>query len=308
MSAPIYSADELDVRGKGTFLAFDIGGTNIRTAIVNDGSVSTRCTAQWPVGRSPVEEIDFICNLARHLVDEAGARGLVRAVGMSMAGLLDGAGHVVSWPNRPSWNGLALRALFEERLILPIILEDDANSAAVAEWSFGAGRGFENLMVMTIGTGVGAGLILGGRLFRGTRGWAGELGHIIMDPGGPECPCGRRGCLQALASGRSLEMAAKAMKAAALDGERGASGGLEVSGFWLGLAVANAVNLLDLEAVVIVGGLSALGGSWWSTLEETLRSNLLNGESRAFVLKRGQLADTAGLLGAAKLAQLSVDG
>lgn len=308
MSAPIYSVDELNVRGEGTFLAFDIGGTNIRIAIVNDGRVCTRCAAQWPAALSPVEEVSFICDLARYVVDEAGARGLVRAVGISMAGLLDGMGHVVSWPNRPSWNGLALRALLEERLILPVILEDDANSAAVAEWSFGAGRGFENLMVMTIGTGVGAGLILGGRLFRGTHGWAGELGHIIMDPGGPECPCGRRGCLQALASGRSLERAAKGMKAPALGDEREASGGVEACGFWLGLAAANTVNLLDLEAVVIVGGLSALGGSWWSALEKTLRSNLLNGESRAIVLRRGQLADTAGLLGAAKLAQLSVDG
>jgi glucokinase len=129
---------------------------------------------------------------------------------------------------------------------------------ALAEWQFGAGRGYQNLLVLMAGTGVGCGLILNGSLFRGSNGWAGGLGHQVVLPDGLECPCGRRGCLQTLASGRALERSAASRNlpdAASLS--RAAEGGqawaieeIAACGGWLGLAAANVVNLLDVEAVI----------------------------------------------------------
>ncbi len=295
---------------EGTVVAgLDIGGTQVRAALARGRQIVASQATTWPSGCSAVEEVHFIADLVLGLARETGLAE-VRAVGVSLAALMNPDGVVVEWPNRPSWRGLAVRPLLEARLGLPIAIEDDANAAALAEWAFGAGQGFRHVLVMMVGTGVGAGLILDGRLFRGRHGWAGELGHQVMLPDGPPCPCGLRGCLQVLASGRALERAAvergladgPALVAAAGRGEAWAGEVLAASGRWIGLAAANAVNLLDLEAVVIGGGLSGLGPPWWPAIEAALRANMLNPAHRDVVLRRAALPDTAGVLGAVGLA------
>lgn len=291
-------------------LGLDIGGTQARAALADERQIIASRAVRWPPDLSPRDEVFFVADLALRLAAESGAAGLVRAAGVSLAALVDDAGAVADWPNRPSWRGLPFRALLEERLALPSIIEDDANAAALAEWKYGAGREYQNFMMMTVGTGVGAGLILDGRLHRGRHGWAGELGHVVVLPGGPACPCGHRGCLQTVASGRALERAgaerglpdAEAVAAAARGGEGWAVEELAACGRWLGLAAANAVNLLDLEAVVVGGGLSTLGGPWWSAVGDTLRANLVNGEHRRVDLVKAALPETAGLWGAVGLA------
>jgi glucokinase len=291
-------------------VGLDIGGTNVRAALANDGRIVAIQSARWPPDLAAADEVMFAADLALALIDQTGARGAVRAAGVSLAALVDGDGTVVQWPNRPAWRGLAVRALLEARLALPIVVEDDANAAALAEWTFGAAQGYQHVLVIMAGTGIGAGLILDGRLFRGRHGWAGELGHIVVLPDGPDCACGRRGCLQTVASGRALERiaaahgqpGATAIGDAAARGEAWARAALADCGRWLGLAAANVVNLLDLDAVVIGGGLSALGPPWWPALEAGLESNLLNATLRRVVLRRAALPDSAGLLGAVSLA------
>lgn len=293
-----------------TVVGLDIGGTNVRAALAVGGQIVARRSARWPEEATPAGEVDFAADLALALIEQSAPDGRASAAGVALAALLDEAGVVVQWPNRPAWRGLAVRALLEERLGLPVAIEDDANAAALAEWTFGAGQGRQHLIVIMAGTGIGAGLILGGRLFRGRRGWAGELGHLVVLPGGPECACGRRGCLQAVASGRALERSAAArglasaadIGAAAARGEAWAQRAVEECGRWLGLATANVVNLLDLEAVVIGGGLTALGAPWWSAIDAALRSNLLNADQRDISLRPAALPDDAGLLGAVGLA------
>lgn len=264
----------------------------------------------WTQGRAPLEELDLIATMAQGLLAEAGGASPV-AAGCALAALVDQAGTVVQWPNRPAWQGLPFRCLLEERLAVPLVVEDDANAAAVAEWQFGAAQGYAHALVMMVGPGVGAGMILNGALVRGRSGWAGELGHIVMDRDGPPCPCGHNGCLQVLASGRALERAAHArglagsaaVAALASQGDPWARAVIEDCARWVGIAAANVANLLDLEAVIIGGGLSHLDEVFWGALGATFQSYLLNAQHREVILLPASLPDTAGLLGAAYLAQ-----
>lgn len=290
-------------------LGLDIGGTQIRAGLARDHQLVASRSLRWPQGCAGVDEVHFVADIARDLLWGA---GLTRAaaVGVSLAALVDEQGTVVSWPNRPSWQGLSVRRVLEARLGSPIEIEDDANAAALAEWHFGSGQGYRHLLVMMVGTGVGAGLILDGKLLRGRQGWAGELGHLVVQRDGPVCPCGHRGCLQMLASGRALERIAAthdfadvaALPALADQGVAWATRAIDECGIWLGLGAANVVNLLDLEAVVIGGGLTALGERWWAALEQTLDATILNAAQRSVSLHRAALSDTAGLLGAIELA------
>jgi glucokinase len=293
-------------------LGFDIGGTRIRTALAHGQQIVARQESTWPAHLSPVEEARFVAELALDLMARAAGSAPVRAAGVALAATTDTRGSVILWPNRPSWQGLAFRSLLEQWLQVPIAIEDDVNASALAEWAYGVGQiGYQHMLLMMVGTGVGAGLILNGQLFKGHHGWAGELGHVVMSQDGPACACGHQGCLQVLASGRALERvalahglnSASAVTNAAEQGEPWASAALADCGSWLGLAAANVVNLLDLEAVVIGGSLSMIGPPFWSTLEETLYTNILSPDRRSVALHRAQLSDNSGLMGAIILAE-----
>lgn len=304
-----------NAKPESNLLALEIGGTNVRAALAQGDRILASRVVTWPKDLSPENEVGFVAEVALGLVREDSSKLPVRAAGVSAAALLDQTGTVVQWPNRPAWRGLSFRKLLQEHLGMQIVIEDDANAAALAEAILGAGQKYNDLLVMTVGTGVGAGLILNKSLFSGRNGWAGELGHLIMQRDGPACPCGKRGCLQTLASGRALERiaaarglnGAEAVTEAAGRGETWAVEALTESGRWLGLAAANVVDLLDLEAVIVGGGLSVLGPPWWSSLEETCQANLINASHKQVALHRAALGDKAGLLGAVLLAQ-QLDG
>jgi glucokinase len=292
-------------------LGLDVGGTRVRAALAHGEAVLFSTDVRWPRGLAPRQELDLVVDVALSLVRQSGLASSLRAAGVALAALTDREGRVVEWPNRPGWKGLAFRALLEDRLQVPTVVEDDANAAALAEWTLGRGRGFRHGLVLMVGTGVGGGLILDGRLHHGHHGWAGEIGHMVVQPEGPECGCGRRGCLQSLASGRALERRARMrglasgadVEKAAAHGEPWAIKALADAGRWLGLGAANAVNLLDLEAVIVGGGLSALGEAWWDPFEQALRGQLMNAAARSLAVLRAALPDTAGLLGALGLAR-----
>lgn len=291
-------------------LGLDVGATRVRAAAARGFEVLVTHSAEWPSGLSPEAEADFVADTALRALREAGPGARACAAGAALAALTDEDGRVVAWPNRPSWAGLAIRPLLEARLGLPVRVEDDANAAALGEWRLGNGRGYASGLVMTVGSGVGAGLVLDGRLWRGRHGWAGELGHVIVQPGGPHCACGRRGCVQALACGRVLDRQAREhglasgedAAAAAERGEAWAREALAECGRWLGLAAANAVTLLDLEAVVVGGALGRLGAPFWPALEASLRAHVPQADARGVALLRAALGDGAGLVGAIGLA------
>jgi glucokinase len=291
-------------------IGLDIGGTHVRAALTTGTDIVAARTAAWPRGLSPDQEVRFVSDMALELIKDAAPGCAVSAAGVSLAALVDKDGTVVNWPNRPAWRGVAFRPLLEQRLRMPVVVEDDANAAALAECKLGAARECRHALAITAGTGIGGGIVLDGRLFRGANGWAGEVGHMIVCPDGPPCACGMRGCLQAVASGRALERVAteRGLKgaadvaSAAARGEEWALVLLTDFGRRLGIAAANLVCLLDLEAVVVGGGLMRLGHAWWSAVGEALRENLFNVKHRSVALYEAELSDRAGLMGAILLA------
>jgi glucokinase len=213
-------------------LGIDIGGTKVELSLGDEtGKIQRRLRrAMQPSGR-PEADIRRIAEEARRLVGAAGARpGDLAAVGVSVPGPLDlDAGLVLKPPNLPSWERAPLRGVLAEELGCPVFLENDANAAAIAEWRFGAGRGFSHLVYLSMSTGVGGGLILGGRVHRGLAAGAGEVGHMLVEWNGERCGCGLRGCLEAYIGGacwtrRLREITPPGGRVAALAGGREKAG------------------------------------------------------------------------------------
>lgn len=199
----------------------------------------------------------------------------VRGIGISCGGPLDSQkGVVYSPPNLPGWDAVPIKQVFEERFGLPTRLENDANATALAEYRFGAGRGTRNMVFLTWGTGIGSGLILDGRLYRGTNDLAGEIGHTTVLLDGPPCSCGKRGCLEALASGPAIarrakelaqesseslvwqmaspgEVTAQHIVDAATAGDTFARFVLAEAGTYMGIGIANVAQVLNPERVVL---------------------------------------------------------
>jgi glucokinase len=185
-------------------LGIDIGGTKLALSLgTADGEIVERFRRPTEATGDPERDIARIADDARALLANAGvAWDRVAAIGISAPGPVDvSRGELVDPPNLPGWGRVPLVAQVEAELGGPVALENDANAAALAEWRFGAGRGFRHVVYLTMSTGVGGGLILDGRLYRGHRGNAGEFGHVALVAGGAACACGLRGCFEAYAGG-----------------------------------------------------------------------------------------------------------
>jgi len=209
-------------------LGIDIGGTKIGFSLGDEtGKIHRRLRrATQPSGNAETD-LRRIAEEARHLVGAAGARPEeLAAVGAAVPGPLDlDAGLILGPPNLPSWVRAPVRDVLAEELGCPVFLENDANAAALAEWRFGAGRGYSHLVYLTMSTGVGGGLILGGRIHRGAMAGAGEIGHMLVEWNGERCGCGLRGCLEAYIGGacwtrRLREVTPPSSRVAALAGGR----------------------------------------------------------------------------------------
>lgn len=253
--------------GEPLILGIDIGGTKSAALLATAaGKIRYRVSGPTPAQEKPDAVISFLIALARRALAEAGG-AQVTGVGVSAGAPADArAGRIYEAPNLPGWGhdpGVPLAAILSEALRgLPVFLENDADATALAEHRFGAGRGAEDMAFLTIGTGVGAGLILGGRLHRGVHGAGGEVGHLRVEPGGRVCACGLRGCVEAYASGPSLvrlaleggytgEPTGQGIVAAARVGDRAALDALSTAGEMLGRGIAMLAMLLNPSCVVL---------------------------------------------------------
>jgi glucokinase len=314
----------LDQPAPGLALGIDVGGTKVAAGLVGaDGSVLDRMRLATPAG-----DVDAVLEvMAEAATGLAQRRGLgALPVGVGAAGLVDLDGVVRYAPNL-AWRDEPLRARLAARLPGPILVENDANVAAWGEYRIGAGTNAHSTMVMlTIGTGVGGGLILGDQLMRGAHGFGAEFGHIVLDEGGPLCRCGIRGDLESLASGTAIgRMAAEAVAAGEVPGDSplaqapalngkvvtvAAHAGdpvarriMQRAGFWLGVGIVSLVNALDPELVVVGGGAMQAGELLLAPARAAVGERLLGrGHREAPPIVRATLADAAGFIGAALLA------
>jgi glucokinase len=310
------------------FIAADLGGTNLRMAAVDcAGTIISRNRMSTPSGGKQEDIVAAILSVINELKRELDGKYEFAGFGAAMPAIVNSqAGIILRSPNLPALNDLDFGSRFSRELGIPVILENDANSAAVGERWKGAAQGVRNSIHVTLGTGVGGGIIIDGTLVRGIDGTAGEIGHIAVEPEGYPCGCGSRGCVEQYSSATAIIRIAKelmpkypetelrsTLNLSPLDvfeaGRRGDGLALEVfrvAGTYLGIALGGLVNVLNPEAIVIGGGVSA----GWDLFIEPLHSEILR---RAFQhpgervkLMRSKLGDDAGILGAAFLASQKI--
>jgi glucokinase len=310
----------------------DLGGTKVQGVVVDDkGNLLGQARGRTPVKGGPEAVVDVIVDVVKTAAKDAKlSSGKLEGVGVGTPGLVDAAaGTVHGAANLPGFEepvplgGLIGRALDVDR----VVVDNDVNVGTVAEHRLGAGQGFDDLLVVFVGSGVGGGLVLGGRLHQGAHGAAGEIGHTVVVQGGEVCPCGRRGCLEAYAGRVALERAARVAAAAgrptellaiqersgrprmtsgvfadALDaGDPLAHELIEGAVQALGTAIASAVNLLDVEAVLIGGGLGdKLGEPFVHRVQTAMIPHLFLRPSPVKVVTAA-LGDLSGAMGASLL-------
>ncbi len=308
----------------------DLGGTKILSLCLD---------ASFKVVGQDLRETDaergpdaVIASMVASALAAAGGRPL-RAAGISTPGPSDPErGIVTTPPNLPGWHDVPLAALIGAKLGVPAWIENDANAAALAEHRLGAGRGTRNMVLVTLGTGIGGGLVLDGKLYHGTSGAAGELGHMRLVPDGPLCGCGRHGCLEALASGRALGerareivehetdgiLAALAAKAEDIDarlleqaadaGDASAEAAIRYAGQQLGAGLTNIVDIFNPEAIVIGGGLRRLGARYVGVAKAVMDNEAFKQAAADVRLVEAELGDEAPALGAALIAFERLNG
>ena len=297
-------------------LAVDIGGTKIAAGVVAaDGRVLVSDRA--PTTTGPGDDAEAIWNRLHGLCEtvlEAAGRPAVQGVGVGCGGPMRWPEGVVSPVNLLGWRDFPLR----DRLAaaypgVPVRVHNDAVAVVVAEHWKGAGQGVANMLGMVVSTGVGGGLVLGGRLIDGRSGNAGHVGHVVADPEGPMCGCGGRGCVEAIARGPALvtwarahgwrpgddAVTAKTLADDAVAGDKTAQAAFERAGRALGVGIASAVALCDVELVVVGGGVSQVGALLFDPLERNLRTYARIEFARDVRVGRPALDQDAGIVGAA---------
>jgi glucokinase len=309
-------------------IGVDIGGTKIAAGVVDElGNILTMLRRNTP-SDDPTKTEDVIAGVITEL------QGLhdVEAVGLGAAGFVDARRSTVVFAPNLAWRNEPLSEAIEQRVHLPVVVENDANAAAWAEARFGAGAGESHVVVVTVGTGIGGGIVLDGHLLRGRFGIAAEIGHLGLVPDGRRCGCGNRGCWEQYASGRALVAAARQLAsdtpaiaetlltladgrpgaidgrmvtAAARAGDEAALESFRIVGTWLGHGIADLAAILDPGVFVIAGGVSQAGDL---LREPALQAYLARLTGRGYrpvaELRNGKLGgDEAGIIGAADLAR-----
>jgi predicted NBD/HSP70 family sugar kinase len=294
----------------GSALGIDFGHSHVRVAVADlSSAVLAERHVELDVDGAPHDALDAAADLAQSVLAEAGVdRGRVIGAGMALSAPIDRHQGVVGSTVLPNWAGIQAGEELSRRLEIPVELDNDANLGALAEVSFGAGRGFSDVLYVMMSAGIGAGLVLGGRLYHGATGIAGELGHIQVQPEGTVCRCGSRGCLETVAATgvllsllrpthgpdvtlcRLLELVA--------DGDLPARRVVSDAGRAVGRAVADLCNFLNPAAVIVGGDVSLAGDALLDGVREEIDRYSLPGVAAAVEVRAGVLGERAEVLGA----------
>jgi glucokinase len=314
----------------GLTIGVDVGGTKVAAGVVDEHGHIVAKLKRFTPATSPGGTISVIASV----VNELQAQYDVEAVGIGAAGFVDQTRSTVLFAPNLAWRDEPVKKLVEDRIGRPVVVENDANAAAWAEAKLGAARGLEQVLLITVGTGIGAGIVLDGRLYRGRFGSAGEPGHYRVVPEGRLCGCGNRGCWEQYASGsalvaeardfarRSPEAAARllqlgggtadgidgpAVTMAAREGDVGAVRCFDIVGAWLGAGLADLSAILDPGCFVIGGGVSEAGDLLLIPARTAYENGLTGRTHREFAdVRLAELGPDAGLIGAADLARIGL--
>ncbi len=293
--------------------AVDIGGTKIAVGMVDDrGQVLSQQECATDPRRGLADGLERITAMLRQARSQAG--GALQGIGIGCTGPVDPQrGTIGDVAFLPGWKGADLAGALGRALGVSAALENDADAAALGEWRWGAGQGANNFILVTVGTGIGAGLVLDGKLYRGVDGSHPEIGHHVVDPSGPACFCGAHGCWESLASGPSMERWAQAhhpqgvwrdarqICAAAEQGEELALAAVQRTAVYLAIGLANLVTLFSPERIALGGGLMQSFALFKDQIADTIRTNCgLVPHQKVQVLLAG-LGANAGLVGAASV-------
>ncbi|MEY3362593.1 MAG: glucokinase [Actinomycetota bacterium] len=282
----------------------DVGGTKCLGVVIDvDADISSE--------RDIIRQVRYPTPHASQLVDTlaqlATELGEVETVSVGVPGLITLDGVMRASPNIPGSIDVAVKAELAARLGRPIWVDNDGNASALAEWRFGAGRESQNMWMVTLGTGIGGGHVVNGTLQRGVNGFAGEIGHMVVNPDGPRCTCGRKGCWEVYASGRGLRMLAsgesgESVIERARQGDADAVTVLEAYARWLAIGLSNLANVSDPDVIVIGGGVSVAADFFMPMLRRWFLETLYSPEQRQHPdLRVAQLGEHAGAIGAALL-------
>jgi len=302
-------------------VGLDLGGTNIKIGLVNQqGRILRKKALATTNFRDKNQLIAAFVNLVKQFIlEEKLRKNNILGLGMGLPGPIDSKRGIVHFfPNIPGWNNVPLKRIMENRLNLPTFVDNDVNLITLAEWKYGAGRGVNNMVCLTLGTGVGGGIIIEGRLYRGSSLTAGEIGHIPINEDGPLCNCGGRGCLERYVGNRYiLQYARKRLKNKRLTLEeltRLAKNGnhiaidiWQITGRRIGVALAGLVNVLNPSRIVIGGGISDAGRVLFSEVSRTLKRRAMPQQAKCVKVLKAKLGSDAGIIGALILVKDKLD-
>lgn len=317
-----------DAESNPAVIGVDVGGTkSLGLVIDHEGQILAEM--KWPTRETAAGLIDMLDDMVGELASAVAGQWSIQGVGVGMAGLVDSMGRMRRAPNLVAADEFPIRDLLEPRVGLPVFVDNDANCAARAELAIGAAQGVHDAVLITLGTGIGGAVVVDGKVRRGAAGLAGEPGHMMVDPNGPDCVCGLRGCWERYASGAGLaHLGRQAAEAGRLEavldelggdtqalrgehitrsarqGDGDAAAVLDTFAWWVAVGIANCAALLDPEIVIVGGGLVRDWDLYGPRVNRDLSKVLLAAAHRPMIrVEPAQAGEAAGALGAAFLAR-----
>jgi len=300
------------------YIGIDIGGTNIKTGVVDlSGSILFKNSFKTDNQSSPLTNIENIKNSIFEMLNQFSA---AQSIGVGVPGIIDKNGSLNISPNLPKWHGINIQKELQKYFNLTIVVDNDANAAAVAEMEAGAGKDLNDFICVTLGTGIGGAIIIDNKIFKGTSGGAGEIGHLIINYNflNSALPVFRQGILEELAGRKQIianyksritdndgtnqsDFDVEDIANAAYDGFTPAIECLEETGVIIGIGLASAMNLLDIPFAIIGGGISQAGEILFNSIRKTIKERSLPTISEKFEIREAYFKSDTGLIGAAML-------
>ncbi len=302
---------------KKYIIGIDLGGTNTRIALVSEnGRIIKRHQFSTKLYKNKDDLINAIADAVSRLIGESRLKkAQIMGIGIGAPGLVDSKkGIVHCLTNVPGWKNVNLKSLLERKTGIKTCIDNDVNLMAFAESKFGAAKGFNYVFCVTLGTGVGGGIVIGGRIYRGASQSAGEIGHVSINPNGPRCKCGSKGCLEAYIGNNAVVKMAKDMNKAyftpqsitdaAKKGDYAAKQiWSNVAGF-LSVGLAMVINVLNPDIIVIGGGMAGAGKFLFDPLRKNIQKNAMEVPAKAVKIVAAKLGNDAGIIGAAELVRV----